>query len=246
MKSKIKSQDRYFIQEAANYLENPSYLVRLTDLMGRPIEAALARLPQKARKKMSVVSQASLQKALGYAVKSLRGMSAGSANTHVAMTAASGALGGFFGLVALPIELPVTTIVMLRSIAAIAAENGFDLNDEYVLLDCLSVFSMGAPVASDDHMTSSYFTSRVAMARLIEEGVVAKLIAAISARFEVVLSEKLAAQSLPVLGAMSGALLNSAFTSHFNSIARYHFGLKALEREYGMIQVRDEYMHQNK
>ena len=39
---------------------------------------------------------------------------------HKALATASGAAGGAFGLATLPIELPVSTIIMLRSIADIA------------------------------------------------------------------------------------------------------------------------------
>jgi hypothetical protein len=39
---------------------------------------------------------------------------------HKALAAASGAVGGGFGLAALPVELPISTIIMLRSIGDIA------------------------------------------------------------------------------------------------------------------------------
>lgn len=44
-----------------------------------------------------------------------------------ALVATSGAVGGSFGLAALPIELPVSTIIMLRSIGDIARSEGEDL-----------------------------------------------------------------------------------------------------------------------
>ena len=42
---------------------------------------------------------------------------------------ASGAAGGAFGLATLPVELPVSTIIMLRSIAAIARNEGEEPSD---------------------------------------------------------------------------------------------------------------------
>ncbi len=40
----------------------------------------------------------------------------------------TGGVSGFFGLAALPVELPVTTTLMLRAIADIARHNGEDLS----------------------------------------------------------------------------------------------------------------------
>lgn len=257
MKTVMQKKEKEFIKAAALYLENPSFLVRVTDLLGKPVELALNRLPQKARQKIAEVSNSSLKKALDYASKSITRGGISSDKGHMLLTGASGAVGGFFGLAALPIELPITTIMMLRSIAAIADEYGHDIDDPYVQMDCLSVFSMGSPSPADDNMTSSYFASRLAMARFIEEAaqmlakktakdisqpVLMRFVAAVASRFEVVLTEKAAAQSIPIVGAVTGAIINSSFTAHFNSVARYHFGLKALEKQYGPEQIRKEYL----
>jgi hypothetical protein len=48
---------------------------------------------------------------------------------HKALAAASGAVGGGFGLAALPVELPISTIIMLRSIGDFARSEGEDLTD---------------------------------------------------------------------------------------------------------------------
>ena len=44
----------------------------------------------------------------------------------IVLSAASGAAGGAFGLASLPVELPVSTTIMLRSIADIARAEGED------------------------------------------------------------------------------------------------------------------------
>jgi hypothetical protein len=69
----------------------------------------------------------------------------------------------------------------------------------------------------------------------------ARLINQIASRFEVIVSEKVAAQGVPLIGAATGAMLNAAFTSHFNQVARYHFGVLALERKYGADAVQAAY-----
>jgi EcsC protein family len=66
------------------------------------------------------------------------------------LATASGAAGGAFGLPTLPIELPVSTIIMLRSIADIARNEGEDLSDPETALSCLEVFALGGRAKSDD------------------------------------------------------------------------------------------------
>ena len=51
----------------------------------------------------------------------------------------------------------------------------------------------------------------------------------------------MAAQAVPVVGAMSAAALNLAFTDHFQKLAHGHFTVRRLERHYGRAVVREEY-----
>ncbi|MFZ5638619.1 MAG: EcsC family protein [Pseudomonadota bacterium] len=69
----------------------------------------------------------------------------------------------------------------------------------------------------------------------------AKLIQAVAARLGVVFSEKAAAQMLPVLGAASGATINTLFTDHFQAMARGHFIVRRLEARHGAARVRAEF-----
>jgi len=50
--------------------------------------------------------------------------------------------GGLFGAASLPIELPVTTILILRAIADIARHHGEDLSTIEGRLACVEVFAM--------------------------------------------------------------------------------------------------------
>jgi hypothetical protein len=61
-------------------------------------------------------------------------------------------------------------------------------------------------------------------------------------RFGVPVSEKIVAQSLPVVGAAGGALLNTLFIDHFQDMARGHFIVRRLERRYGKEVVRVAYL----
>jgi len=67
------------------------------------------------------------------------------------------------------------------------------------------------------------------------------MVRAISARFGVVISDKAAAQMVPIAGALSGALLNLIFMNHYQDVAKGHFIVRRLERQHGADFIRDEY-----
>jgi hypothetical protein len=83
----------------------------------------------------------------------------------------------------------------------------------------------------------------VAERSLIEESAPAlvRFLAQTAARFGLVVSQKVAAQAVPILGAIGGAAANTAFMEHFQSIARSHFTVRRLERVYGAGKVRALY-----
>jgi hypothetical protein len=68
-----------------------------------------------------------------------------------------------------------------------------------------------------------------------------RFIAQIASRFGVVVTQKLAAQAVPVIGALGGAAVNYAFIDHFQEVARAHFVVRRLERRYGKDAVRAAY-----
>ena len=63
----------------------------------------------------------------------------------------------------------------------------------------------------------------------------------VASRFGLVVTQKLAAQTIPVIGALGGAAVNYAFIEHFQDVARGHFIVRRLERSYGKDFVRTEY-----
>jgi glycerate kinase len=64
-----------------------------------------------------------------------------------------------------------------------------------------------------------------------------KLINTIASRFGIVVSEKLAAQSIPLIGAAGGAAINLMFIDHFQDMAEGHFIVKRLEKKYGSEKI---------
>jgi hypothetical protein len=172
---------------------------------------------------------------------------------HKLAVTASGSVGGAFGLPALIVELPLSTTIMLRSIADIARANGENLADVQTQLACLEVFAMGGPTTTDDASESGYFAIRGALARsvteaaeyiaekgLVEEGapVLVRFIAQVAARFQVQVSEKAAAVAVPILGAIGGGAVNLLFIEHFQQMSRGHFTVRRLERQYSPERVR--------
>lgn len=234
-------------------LEGSSYVGRLSRVAGRPIELLGQALPQAASEAISRATEAALTRALHYALKTIPKDAAGpETRVHRALAALSGAL----GLSAVLIELPISTTIMLRAIARIAQSEGEDLSDPATALACIEVFALGGRSGSEHLHESGYFAVRAALARsvsgavrqiaergVIDEGAsaIVRLLSQIGSRFGVVVSQKVAAQAVPVLGALGGAAVNTAFIDHFQTLARGHFTVRRLERIYGKVPVRVAY-----
>lgn len=235
-------------------LEQPSFVARATSLVGSPLEKGIERLPANWKEKIGAATHAALTRSLQVATRTMDLRETESfPRLHKLAAGASGALGGAFGLVALAVELPVSTTIMLRAIADIARANGEDLRREDVRLECLNVFALGGVATSDDGAESGYFVVRAALSRAVGDAAahiartgiatesapaLVRLVGMISARFKVQVSQKAAAQAIPVLGAAGGAAINIAFTNHFQHIATAHFGLRRLERQYSPELIR--------
>ncbi|MCC5875288.1 MAG: EcsC family protein, partial [Candidatus Sumerlaeia bacterium] len=163
---------------------------------------------------------------------------------------------GAFGLGALAVELPISTTIMLRSIADIARSEGEDLRHIDARLSCIQVFALGGATESDDAMESSYWASRAAMGKLVteaarhvaEKGVskagappLVRLVSAVAARFQIPLTQKVAAQAIPLVGAVGGAGINLLFIDHFQDMARGHYTVRRFERTHGIEETRAQY-----
>ncbi|HEX3349603.1 MAG TPA: EcsC family protein [Acetobacteraceae bacterium] len=151
--------------------------------------------------------------------------------------ALSGAAGGAAGVIGFFPDVAFTTLVILRSIARVARDEGEDLSDEAARRACLEVFAFGAPgarAAEAGEESEGYWT-----ARLVLQGVpLMRLMTQAASRFGIALSQKLALQAVPVAGAAGGLLVNTAFLEHYRALAEGHFVIRRLERTYGTDAVR--------
>ncbi|HXZ10654.1 MAG TPA: EcsC family protein, partial [Paraburkholderia sp.] len=68
-----------------------------------------------------------------------------------------------------------------------------------------------------------------------------RLLNAIAARFSVQVSEQIAAKSIPAIGAVLGAMVNTVFIDHFQQVAHGHFTVRRLERQYGQAVIEAAY-----
>lgn len=253
----LTPEDLAALRTAVQLLEHPGLAARLTNLVGKPIDLISSVLPASASRAIATATAKGLEAALKVALGTMQGTPhAGSQLLHKALATASGAAGGAFGLVTLPIELPVSTIIMLRSIADIARNEGEDISKPESALSCIQVFALGGRVGSANASESGYFAARGMLAKsvteaarfiaergAIEEGapVLVRFIAQVASRFGVVVTQKVAAQTIPVVGAVGGAAVNYAFIEHFQEMARGHFTVRRLERVYGKDVVQAEY-----
>ena len=252
----LSDEDRDALRRAVIALERPSLVARLANIVGRPLEVLGNSLPAPVRDAVSSAAEAALRASLRVALTTLRKEGAPSPRAlHGALAAASGAVGGALGLATLPVELPISTTLMLRAIAEIARSEGEDLADPEAALACVQVFALGGRSDADNLAESGYFAVRSALAKSVsdaarfvtERGVaegapaLVRLAAQIASRFGVVVSQKVAAQAVPVVGAIGGAAVNAAFMNHFQAIARGHFTVRRLERAYGKVPVQVAY-----
>jgi hypothetical protein len=198
--------------------------IQLLNLIGGQAENLLEKLPAPVRDGLGNQTERALRAALKAAQGSRQRVPDQPGWLNRAVTTAMGAAGGFGGLPSALAELPVTTTVLLRAIQGIAAEHGFDPEEEGVQFDCIQVFATAGPLEEDDGSDLAFLSTRV----LVTGSAVQALIARVSPRLAVVLGQKLAAQTVPVLGAVAGAATNYAYTSYYQQMAHVHFGLRRL------------------
>ena len=255
---KLSGTDLEDLKYAKSILENPSLAIKMMNVLGKPIGKGLMVLPEKWSGYIQKITETALQSALTAALVTLndKTQKKSSEILHKVFAAASGGAGGLFGFPALSVELPISTTIMLRSIADIARSEGEDIKDIETKLACIEVFAFGGRSQSDDESEVGYYAIRAAMTKAISDAakyiaqkgiaekgapILVRLIAMIASRFGVVVSEKMAASAIPIVGAAGGAMINTIFIDHFQDMARGHFIIRKLERIYGKEKVEVKY-----
>lgn len=253
----ITPEHRIALREAKQLLEHPGWVAKISNILGTPMEKSLKLLPAEMKKVVHGSAEKSLAFALNAAIFTIKGVDLAPSNRlHKAAVTMVGAVGGAFGLPALAVELPIATTIMLRSIADIARSEGEHLACEQTQLACLQVFALGGPGRDDDASDAGYFGIRAGLAKSVSDAsrhlarkglnsrsapALTRLISQVATRFSIPISEKVAAQAVPFVGAAGGAAINAAFIEHYQRMARGHFIVRRLERLYGEAPVRALY-----
>ncbi|EFN9109925.1 EcsC family protein [Escherichia coli] len=277
----LEERELLDLEKAVKLLEQATITEKMTQMVGKPIDYLMSKLPKGAEAQIYSLVEKALHKAADAALWSLNNEPnrEASTKTNKFFAAVSGAVGGTFGFSALAIELPLSTTIMLRSVADIARSEGFDLDKVETKQACLEVFALGGPsendnavdtaYENDDAVDTAYYATRSftaeAMQILSKElseiatkkasvnaamnltptqtgKWLATLIEKVATRFGIVITEKTAAQVVPVIGAFAGATLNIMFTDYYQDMARGHFIIKRLEKKYGSEFIKSEYM----
>jgi EcsC protein family len=206
--------------------------LRLVNRLGAGLEGQLDRLPAPVRSELERAVRRALERAHGVAAIGRRAPDLGARGATWA-AAATGAAGGAAGLAGSLVELPVTITVMLHAIRQEAEAAGYDPDDAAIRLACLEVFASGSPMAGDDGVNSAFLGARMALAG----STLSQVLTAVVPRLAAVFGQKLAAQAVPVVGAVTGAALNAAFLNYYRELARIRFRLMRLAEVHGAEAV---------
>jgi len=203
-------------------------VIALVNRMGGGIEGQLDRLPQPIRTELERLVVTALTAAHGLAGMAERGPDLGRRGSTMAAMA-TGAAGGSGGLATSLAELPLTITVILHAIRREATLAGFDANEPGIRAACLEVFAAGSPLQSDDGVNSAFLSARLT----ITGPAIQKIIGTVAPRLAAAMGQKLAAQMVPLLGAVTGAALNAAYLGYYREMARIRFALMRLAERHG-------------
>ena len=230
-------------------------VVRAADLLASTLGPAASlglrqlSVPPALVGKVQGLAEAALRRAFDLAILGVRPRGRWRARLGARMgratVAASGAVGGFAGLSGFLPDVTLTTLLIMRRIAVIAVEEGENLSTEDARAACLEVFAFDAGEPSSLHGPASpkggpgdaeirYWTARL----VLQGRPLVLLLSEIAASYGLRISQKLALQAVPLIGAAGGAVVNSVFLDHYQTLARVHFTIRRLERTYGSGSVR--------
>lgn len=244
----LTPQEQQRLWEAALLMaESRGFLVRLADMLGRRVdsvrntvsslgERVIGRSWSGIEQKIQDGVEEVLWRSYGLATlgleeapEFLRAKKPRQNRLHKALTTTSGMISGFVGLPGALVDIPLTTATILRSIAEIARDSGEDLRSEETRRACLEILLFGGPGEDSDTTEIGYWTARLGASHLTMN----LLIRSAAGQFGLFLSEKILVQALPLAGAIAGGMLNYSFTDYYQSMARAHFCVRALERRTG-------------
>ena len=210
-------------------------LMKAINFVGGQVEDGMKLLPKPVRSQLDDIARKALEHSFDAAAKSRGGVgkNIGSDRVHKAMGTVSGAFGGLGDLPTALAELPVATTVIFRAVLHVAETYGEDPQAVETRMECLAVFGAGGPGSKDDGVDTAFIGARLGLSGAAVHGLISK----VAPKFAALMSQKLATQTVPILGAAAGAGTNYAFVDYYVALAHVHFGLRKLARAHGEPDV---------
>ncbi|MFW2542472.1 EcsC family protein [Primorskyibacter sp. 2E107] len=203
--------------------------VQVLNVLNWPAEGVMDRLPENARARLETATVRGLEAAMSAASGSRSLVKDQKPWVNTATTTMVGVVGGLGGLTTALAELPLTVTMLMRSVQAVAAEHGFDPDEEQTRKDALLVFAAAGPMVQGKTPDLTFLSSRVTLTGVnVYVG-----IGLIAPRLAVVLGRKLAAQTIPVIGAATAAATNYSYSGYYHEMAQVVFGLRRLADQTG-------------
>ena len=254
----MDDKDLLDLKKAKALLEKDGIAIKIANFFGKLIEMSGKLLSPKFRESVALHNVAVIEKSWEFTMTTMSGADEPpeSVNRHLFYVIISGAVGGV-GILTLIIELPVTTVLMLRSVADIAKDEGEDYNQFETKIASLQVLALGSDFVDENTGETGYYAIRMSLEKPMLESskhiakkgaagmgapFAVQLIAKIAVRFQTVLSAQIAATVVPVAGAITGAIINIIFINLFQDKARGHFIVRRLEKKYGPETVKRAYL----
>lgn len=203
--------------------------MQVLNMVGGTADGLFGKLPAPVRTQLESVTMSALELAFDGASRSRKNGFEGGGWLSKAVSSGLGAVGGAGGLPTALAELPVTTTILLHAIQAVAREHGFNPDREDVRKACINVFAAAGPLEDDDGADLGFLTARTTLTGATLNGIIARVVP----RLSVVLGQKLAAQTVPILGAVAGAATNYAYTAYYQDMAHVTFGMLRLSEDSG-------------
>lgn len=222
------------VDAAEMYLSSRSALTSFIATLGNLVHRGLRKIPEEWQREILKKLHDTLNLTLGAATFQMNEAPGRASLDHwyTATVLVTGVGGGAFGLPSVLAELPITTGVILRSIADIGRSYGESLGDLEFRATCIEVFAFGSPFEEDDQEEAAFIAARIGATEFAE------FIAKVAARYAAAMAPKIAAMSVPIVGSVLGASVNWAYINFYQSLARVLFTLLPIERRHDREQVR--------
>ena len=242
----MDAADLQRLAQAKSLLVDDTLSRRFSQFFGDPLDMPFRLLPESFEESLTKKLETVLVKWIstvsgvvhgGHSVRS-------APVTHRIVGAALGAAGGTFGLPGFLVEVPATVSLLLKSMLEVAAAEGMDPRSGETQLLCLLLLAHDDEINLSDQLT--FFQSldtqvqnlqvSVSNGNTSAEGVsrevVQNILRLVAVKFRVNMARKALVQSIPGVGAMTGAAINAAFIAYYQNLTRAYFMMRTLKNRY--------------